>query len=58
MQKTTTPTRKTEVFQLRLSPQDKEVLRMAATRQGRSIARFMLDRSLAAAKSEGDLLAA
>jgi len=58
MQKTTTPTRKTKVFQFRLSPQDKAVMEKAAEAKGISLAGFLRAQGLAAAKSEGDRLAA
>ena len=58
MQKTTTPTRKSAVFQLRLSPQDKSVMEKAAEAEGISLAGFLRTYGLAAAKSEGDLIAA
>jgi len=58
MQKTTTPTRKTAVFQLRLSPLDKAVMEKAAEAKGISLAGFLREQALAAAKSEGDRLAA
>jgi len=58
MHKTTTPTRKTAVFQLRLSPQDKAVMEKAAEAKGISLAGFLRAHGLAAAKPEGDLMAA
>jgi len=57
MQKTTTPTRKTKVFQFRLSPQDKAVMEKAAEAKGISLAGFLRAHGLAAA-TEGDLMAA
>jgi len=56
MQKTTTPI--AEVFQFRLSPQDKAVMEKAAEAKGISLAGFLRAQGLAAAKSEGDRLAA
>ena len=58
MQKTTSLTRKTAVFQLRLSPQDKAVMEKAAEAKGTSLAGFLRTYGLAAAKPEGDLMAA
>jgi uncharacterized protein (DUF1778 family) len=58
MQNTTTSRRKTEVFQLRLSPEDKEAMEKAAKARGVSLAGFLREQALEAVKSEGDLLAA
>ena len=58
MQKTTTPMRKTAVFQLRLSPQDKAFMEKAADARGISLAGFLREQALAAAISQGDLMAA
>ena len=58
MQKPTTPTRKTTVFQLRIAPEEKEVMEKAAEARGVSLAGFLRTYGLAAAKPEGDLMAA
>jgi len=57
MQNTTTSTRKTAVFQLRLSPREKEVMEKAAEAKGISLAGFLGVHGLAAA-TKGDLMAA
>jgi len=49
MQKTTTPTRKTKVFQFRLSEQDKAVMEKAAEAHGVSLAGFLRIHGLEAA---------
>jgi len=50
--------RKTAVFQLRLSPQDKAFMEKAADARGISLAGFLREQALAAAISQGDLMAA
>jgi len=57
MHKTTIPTRKTEVFQFRLSAHDKAVMEKVAEAKGISLAGFLRAHGLAAVKSEGDLMA-
>jgi uncharacterized protein (DUF1778 family) len=57
MQNTTTSARK-EVFQLRLSLAEKQAMEKAAKTRGVSLAGFLREQALGAAKSEGDLIAA
>ena len=58
MRNTTTSTRKTALFMMRISPEHKEILEKAAEARGLSLAWFLRANGLAAAKSEGDLIAA
>jgi Protein of unknown function (DUF1778) len=58
MQNTTTSTRKTEVFQLRLSPEDKAVMEKAAEARGVSLAGFLRSNGLAAASTKLEQAAA